>query len=196
MQIGMSITKSVLFRGVQQEFANVYHYYLTGAATGPWSDLIDENVVTEKLLHTADVTFKRAAVWSSGGTIAQNQMLFQKALSGLGSKQVDVNFDRERAVLIQWPAGVDSRGKPVYLRKWYHSGGAIDGVAAFSSAVKQNTAEIPSADRVSIAAAVDAVTQIGIVEAWNLCAESGRVPTGPPVCHRFLEHHQLGDMWR
>lgn len=196
MQIGMSITKSVLFRGVQQEFANVYHYYLTGAVTGPWSDLIDENVATEKLLHSSDVSFKRAAVWSSGGTIQQNQMLFQKALSGLGSRVTDSTHDRERAVLIQWPAGVDSRGKPVYLRKWYHSCGGIDGVTGFAAAAKQNTAEIPSADRTSIATAVDAVSQIGVVEAWNICAESGRVPNGAPVCHRYLEHHQLGDMWR
>lgn len=196
MRIGVAIVKSVLFRGVQQEFSNVYHYDLTGAVTGPWALMLSEMVTTEKTFHSADVSFKRGQIWSAGGTPAQNTMLYQETLSGLGSRVVDTYQDRERAILIRWPAGTDSRGKPVFLRKWYHSCGGFAGVQGFTASVQQNTAQIPTADRTTIASAAAAMNEIGTTEVWQLCSASGRRWDGQPECHKYLEHHQLGDMWR
>jgi hypothetical protein len=32
---------------------------------------------------------------------------------------------------------------------------------------------------------------------WTICSKTGRDPTGSNwEAHRYLEHHQLGDMWR
>jgi hypothetical protein len=31
---------------------------------------------------------------------------------------------------------------------------------------------------------------------YNLISRTGRATTGTATCHRFLEHHQLGDQWR
>lgn len=195
MQIGLSVTKKVLFRGVQQEFNNVYHYTLTGASTGPWQSLLEEVKAGEVRWHSTDVSFVRGAVWSSGGSIAQNQMLFQEALTGTGNQSLATAMDRERAVLIQWPAGIDSRGKPVYLRKWFHSCGAAVG-HSWTNAELQNTTAIDSTTRGTLAAAADSdFTLIGTA-GWQLCAESGRVEAASPSCHAWLEHHQLGDMWR
>lgn len=195
MIIGLSVTKSVSFRLVQQEFTNVYHYSLPGAVTGPWQSLLEEVKASEVGFHATDVSFIRGAVWSAGGSPAQNQMLFQESLSGTGNQAVNSTMDRERAVLIRWFAGFASNGKPVYLRKWYHCCGNFAG-NTLAGTVIQNTGQISSAGRASIASAASAMNQIGAVEAWDLCSASGRLWQAQPDCHPYLEHHQLGDMWR
>lgn len=195
MIVGISITKGVSFRGVTQEFSNVYHYELAGAVTGPWSDIVNEIKASEVAFHSVDVTFINARVWSAGGSPSQNQMLFQTNLSGTGSQTANASLDRERAILIRWPAGVDSRGHPVYLRKWYHCCGNCQN-QSFAASILQNTAQIGSAARGVIASAAAAFDQVGVVEAWSLCGPSGRNAEGTAECHAYLEHHQLGDMWR
>jgi hypothetical protein len=195
-QFGMQITKSTNFRGTQQEFHNVYYYREPTALTVPAEGLIDEVVALEKAWHSTQVNFVRASVWSAGGTPTQNSMLFQKSLSGTGAAGTQSGMDRERAYLIRWPAGFDVRGIPVYLRKWYHTCGNFGSVVASSSAQFENTAEILSANRTSIANLVNALRTIGNAEDWDLCSSSERETTGPAECHRYLEHHQLGDMWR
>lgn len=195
---GLSITKRVLFRGFQQEFSNVYHYYHSTELDGTEADsLIDAVKAIEVGLHSTDVTFVVGRCWSAGGSSAANAMISEKALSGTGTQATNASMDRERAVLAQWPAGVNTRGRPVYLRKWYHSCGGIAGVNFAAAAIHQNTQEIASADRTTIAAAVDAVEEV-VVNAKNmqLVAKSGRLRTGPLAIYRWLEHHQLGDKWR
>jgi len=123
-------------------------------------------------------------------------MLFQKALSGTGSATTDSTMDRERAYLIRWPAGFDSRGLPVYLRKWFHTCGAFGAVSAIGTAQLANTSEISGASRTAIANVANALDEIGVGEAWDLTSKTGRNRDGSAQCHRFLEHHQLGDMWR
>ncbi len=193
---GVSITKKVTFRGVDQEFSNVYHY------SGPTLSVADattlaSNIKAEEVsLHSTDVTFLRYKVWSAGAGQATNQMIAQGNLSGTGNQVTNSTMDRERAVLIRWAAGFDSRGHAVYLRKWFHSCGACSGVS-FGSTVQQNTAQIASADRTTIANDANALKTI-VVSAnnYNLIAESGRAALGNAECHQYLEHHQLGDMWR
>lgn len=194
MQVGIQIVKKVLFRGVQQEFQNIYHYVLDSAITAPDGALIDAIVAIERDLHSTDVTFVRGSAWSSGGSPLQNQMRFQKDLTGAGNQSANTSMDRERAVLIRWPAGKDSRGRNVYLRKWYHSGGSV-ATNSFVAGHLQNVTPISEASRASIASSANRLKQIH-VELWNLCAESGRRPDADAECHAWLEHHQLGDAWR
>jgi hypothetical protein len=196
MRIGLTVTKDVLFRGVQQEFHNTYFYNLSTAVTAPAQSLIDDVVTTEKAIHSLTVNFKRAQVWSAGGTQAQNQMLLQVQLTGVGSSAADVNQDRERAVLIRWPAGFDVRGLPVYLRKYYHVCGSFGVTALTATGILANTAALSDNNRSAIATKASEVQQIGTGEFWDLCAKSGRERTGDAQCHKYLEHHQLGDMWR
>jgi hypothetical protein len=197
MRIGVTITKDTLFRGVQQEFHNTYHFTLGTAITAPSEAIIDELVTSEKKLHSLNVNFKRAQVWSAGGTKAQNQMLFQKNLTGTGAGGTDASMDKERAVLVQWKAGFDTRGKQVYLRKWYHScGNPVGTTMAGTTGVLANTAAISDANRATIAAAAEETAEVGTGDFWSLCAASGREATDPATCHKYLEHHQLGDMWR
>jgi hypothetical protein len=105
------------------------------------------------------------------------------------------SMDRERAFLMQWPAGKDSRGKPVFLRKWFHSCGGANGYDP-TSGVLQQTSAIPESGRDAVSNKANGLRIIGPLDEWLLVAQSGREHTGPGRIHKFLEHHQLGDMWR
>lgn len=195
-QYGVAITKRVSFRGVNQEFTNVYHYNGATLTVANGDALAAALKAIEVGLHSSDVTFVRYKVWTSGGTPSQNNMLTQGALSGTGSQAGVSDFDRERAILVRFRAGNDSRGHPVYLRKWYHSCGGCAGYTP-SAAALQQTAQIPQANRDAIVAAADDVLLMTVGgNPYNLVAESGRAGGTPVECHAWLEHHQLGDMWR
>jgi hypothetical protein len=195
MRIGIAIKKAAAFRGVNQEFHNTYFYELPTAVTAPAESLIDELVTFEKTIHSGSVPFLHGACWSAGGSAGENAMIFQKALTGFGSGTF-INADPERAVLIRWPAGFDSRGRPVYLRKWYHTLGNFASATPYGTDQLANQQPISTAHRASMATAVNAIKAIGNLEAWQLCAPSGRQPTGDAQTHPWLEHHQLGDQWR
>lgn len=198
-QFTISVTKSTAFRDSVQEFSNVYTY--AGIGTMPseaeMEALIDTIVTEEKKFHSTQVNFKRGRGWSSGGTKEENQMIADKVLTGQGAAATITSFDRERAVLVQWPAGVNNLGRPVFLRKWYHPCGQF-GTVSFPSTAMDNTQAIPLATRTTIEGYVDPLTRIGTLEDWGLVADSGRERTGDgdPVAHKYLEHHQFGDMWR
>lgn len=163
---------------------------------GPAIDFIDEVVTKEKAIHSTLVSFVLGRIWSSGGSPADNEMIAEKTLSGTGSTATSTANDLERAVLIQWPAGFDSKGRPVKLKKWYHSHGSIGGVT-LSNAILQNFTGFTAANRAAIEAAVSPLTRI-VTATWGLKAESGRERTGSgdPIAHKYYEHHQLGDQWR
>ena len=198
-QTGISITKSVSFRGVQQEFSNVYYYDTpVGSASDTEADsLINQIVVIEKTCHSTDVSFVRAKAWSAGGSPASNNMILQKNLSGTGSLSLNVTTDRERAILIQWSAGIDSRGRPVKLRKWFHTCGVLLDGSAPGSPVLQNTAAIATANRTAMATKANALRHLTAgIRGFDLSGPTGRATDGDATCHQYLEHHQLGDMWR
>ncbi len=198
-RFGFTITKRVSFRLFQQEFSNTYYYQraLWTPADSQLSGMIDEIVTTEKKLHSLDVTFVRGQCWSADLGPVGNQMRVQKDLTGTGLGGTNSSYDRERALLIRWPAGKDTRGRNVYLRKWYHSCGELqNAVVVATSAVLQNTAEISVANRNTVAALAEEVRELGVSETYQLCSKTGRENAGGAQCHRFLEHHQLGDAWR
>jgi hypothetical protein len=200
-RIGISITKSCPFRNSVQEFSNVY-YYSNGAGVLPdqptAASLIDELVTDEKTWHSSGVTFVRGRCWSQVGTPAGNEMIDQHNLSGVGSMTTVASFDKERAYLFRLRAGNDSRGNPVYLRKWYHSCGLFDTGLTPSSAILENASGWSSANRTQMANKMDTIRRIGASGVWQLCSKNGRTEgTGQTFeAHQFLEHHQLGDMWR
>jgi hypothetical protein len=197
-QITIAITKRVAFRDWTQDFANVYTY--TSSAANPDEAgamaLIDELVAFEKTIHSVQVGFALGRCWSSGGSTAENSMIAEKTLSGNGALSDFASMDRERALLIQWPAGFDSRGHPVRLKKWYHTCAAPSGVS-ITTAMLANQTGLSTSSRNAFAALVNpAVTQIGPSNQWLLSADSGRVFEAAPETHRYLEHHQMGDQWR
>jgi hypothetical protein len=199
--IALSITKSTSFRGGTQEFSNAY-FYLGGSGTPSATQadtLIDELAEKERTFHAAAVTFVRGRLWTNTGSPSTSNMISQKNLSGIGARATDAALDKERAFLFRLRAGVDSRGQPVYLRKWFHACGAFFSGQAISDSIKQNTASIPTGDRSTMVAAMAGIGSLtSAVGPWTLAAKSGRQPDAGALwtSHPYLEHRQLGDMWR
>lgn len=176
----------------------MYHYQrpLLPSNAAERQAIIDEIVAKEKAWHSTDVTFKRGWLWSASGTPAENEMLEQRSLSGTGSGSLSTNMDRERAFLVRWPAGKDIKGRPVYLRKYYHTCGAFLGIS-LSASVLQQVLAFTSTERSTVANAVNGIKVVGAVaDTWTICAANGRNVEGDAQCHAYLEHHQLGDQWR
>lgn len=198
-RVGVSITKTCTFRGVAQPFSNTYYYETPLPVVASVADsLIDNIVAKEKAIHSTAVTFSRGQCWSAGGTKAENQMITQKALSGTGTGGTPSSaMDKERAFLVRFRAGVDSRGNPVYLRKWWHLDVGTIGGAAVDNSMLQNTAQLTTAQRNSLVATADAFKSItALPQNFDLVSEKGRTISGSTVAHPYLEHHQLGDQWR
>jgi hypothetical protein len=180
------------------------YFYNNGVGTVPSAgdaeSLIDGLVTVEKTFHSVSCEFVYARCWHQTLLAITTEMIFQKPLSGNGGTTASTSMDRERAYLFRWRAGNDSRGQPVYLRKWYHSCGQFaGGPATIAASILANTTGFSSGERTSMAAEAQKVANIGGTPGpWNLCAKSGRGITGSvfPEAHKYLEHHQMGDNWR
>lgn len=162
-------------------------------------NFIDNMVAKEKTFHSSLVTFVRGRLWKQTGDKATSEMISQKNLSGTGARTADAGMDRERAFLFRLRAGVDSRGNPVYLRKWFHACGSFVGSTAVTSSVQSNASGFSQADRDAQVAQMQGIGDgAGSTGAPKLCAKGGRLPdTGANwSAHQFFEHHQLGDQWR
>lgn len=199
-RVGISITKSVPFRNSVQEFSNVYYYDgLAGVPSVSEADsLIDQATAREKAWHSTAVTFVRGRLWTDTGSKATNEMISQKNLSGTGSTTSDTSMDRERAYLFRLRAGVDSRGNPVYLRKWFHACGSF-GSTSPAVAISANISGWSQAQRDAMVSTMNNIGSIGSGSTLGtLCAKGGRQPTAGStwIAHPYFEHHQLGDMWR
>jgi hypothetical protein len=201
-RIGISITKETPFRDSNQEFSNVYYYKndpgAIPSAAGAQA-IVDTLIALERQWHSTAVQFTHSRVWSAGGGPSENNMINEATLSTAGLASGNSSLDRERAVLIQYEAGFDSRGHRVYLRKWYHICGNWPSATSVTGTTQMaNTAAIVSGDRVIVSNQVDDIlTVAGENGPWLLCAKSGRgVTSSSPGCHKYLEHRQLGDQWR
>lgn len=189
---GVSITKSMEWRGAQQEFSNVYHYQT--AVGQPFDDegIIAAVVAAERPLHATSVTFETGRTWGpTENGPAASVMREIVDLSGQGGATPLTNAYKETALLISWPLGrYGSRNRPQFLRKWLHtlaSGGrGLDG-SSRSDVSPQNVLDY--------IAAVTALSDPAFGD-LDLCTADGRVPVGPAVQYPYLEHRQLGDTWR
>jgi hypothetical protein len=197
---GVSITKSTSFRGGVQEFSNVYYYEaLTLPDETQAATIINNLASLEKTFHGTSVTFVRGRLWSQGGSPGTNNMINQVNLTGTGARTPGTSMDKERAFLFRIRAGSDSRGNPVYLRKWFHAMGEFTSGATIASTQLQQTVPFTAGEKATQVAAMQAIGDAnGSPGAPKLCAKSGRQPGAGEnfQAHSYLEHHQLGDQWR
>lgn len=194
--IAIAILKQVAFRDSVQEFSNVYHYNVSITPnSSEAANRITEIETFEKSIHASIVSFLRGRCWTAGGSPSENAMIQDVILSGNGSLTQTTGLDRERAFLVQWPAGVDSRNRVVYLRKWWHTCAAMAGVTVGTAQTSQSSG-FSNADQIAIENKATEITEIGTANEYDLCSASGRVFQGPAQAHPYLEHRQLGDQWR
>jgi hypothetical protein len=199
-RFGVNILMRTAFRNGIQHFGNT-HYYddpLGTPALSTLEALVDDIVAKYKSKHSSNITFVRGRLWSQIGTPSQNQMLVDKPLTGTGSAAPISGLDRERAYLIRFRAGVDSRGRPVYLRKWWHLDANIGGGSVGATQQSQQ-GELDAATRAGVEALGESIKQIAVgtpTHTFNLVSKGGRVIDGATNAHRWLEHHQFGEEWR
>lgn len=199
-RIGISVTMSTSFRNSVQEFSNVVYYDgLLGRPSVAEADtLIDEFATKLRAIHSNGVNFVRGRLWEQTSDKATTEMISQKNLTGTGSGAASTTMDKERAYLFRLRAGVDSRGNPVYLRKWIHADFDLGG-AGTSGGIQRNTSGFSAAQRTTLANLMNGFGSCGnSTTLGTICAKSGRQPTAGAQweAHQFLEHHQLGDQWR
>lgn len=141
----VSITKTVLFRGVAEEFSNVYNYqYDAALAPDDAERLIDAVVALERPVYANIVTFKTGRVWSAGGTPAANETIKIKDLTGTGSALAAQNIYRELCVVVNLDTGRNSStGRKIYLRKFLHVGALPSG----SSSIGLGTDKLAPTDK-------------------------------------------------
>lgn len=196
----MSITKNTTFRNAVQEFSNVYYYDVNNKPSITQADAFIDNLTSlEKTFHGTNVNFVRGRCWTETGNKVTNEMISQKNLSGTGARSPSTAPDKERAWLFRLRAGVDTRGNPVYLRKWYHACAEFVVSQGVPSSITSNVSGWSNAERTAQVNAMNAIGNAnGSPELPVLVAKSGRPPTGGAnwEAHQFLEHHQLGDQWR
>lgn len=192
----LSITKRIAYRGGQQEFSNVYHYKTLSVEAFNDNNVMDDIIGAEREIHSNEVTFVVARTWGpTDGPASASVTRVIRDLSGVGTHTPDPNFPRENAFLVSWPLGrYGSRNRPQFLRKWVHSmtapglapatannGGVA--ITTFPSRLPTYITDVTEADN-------------GVGDVLPLCSASGKVPIGPGVAYRFLEHRELGNQWR
>lgn len=136
---GLTIVKKFTYRGdPTEEYSNTY--WLTGSApatAADWRTLFDALVVEEKKVYAAGVNVIRgygydndsghagiagetvaAAVWSVDLTVAPNTIV-----PGTMSAASSVLGPGDSATWIRWKTSrLNTKGKPIYLRKYFHPG--------------------------------------------------------------------------
>jgi hypothetical protein len=200
--VGVAIEKSFTFRGGTQPFSNVYYYEgpVTVSSDVALNALVDKIVAKEKERFSTEVAFVRGRCWKADGTESENVMIVDKNLSGTGALSPSTNLDRERAFLVRFRAGSDSRGRPVYLRKFWHFDASTFFTEAISNDQLKNKAQISSTARGNFESWANFFKQIDDAGAglptMNLVSKNGRDISGATQAHPYIEHRQLGEEWR
>jgi hypothetical protein len=175
MIVGVSVTKSTLWRGINEEFSNVYHY--DAAADTTSQQIADSVVAAERALHGSNVTFKGVKVWGpTDGPKEQSVMLLQQTLTGNGSQLSGVPTAKELAIVVQWDTGrKNSRGGRIFLRKYIHLGMMSGGTEDMA---KGNTAMVAAVTDPVVTYANKVKNAVGISGA-NITDKKGRgLPLG------------------
>lgn len=127
------VIKEFNYRGTPEEWSNRYHFQGSAPTTpSGWRALCDAFITEEKAILTSLVTIKRVLCYTADGSVTAYSydlaafagvVVGTFSLSGVTAEEVP----GDTAYLIRWNTGrLSSRGKPVYLFKYYH-GGATNG---------------------------------------------------------------------
>jgi hypothetical protein len=127
--VGLTLIKQFTYRGdATEEWSNKYHF--TGsipADSTAWKALADALIAVEKLCYSSDSRVIRAygydsddaspsAVWS------WDYLAHGTALTGTAANTLGVKPAGDQAAVVWWKTDrLNTRGRPIYLRKYMHS---------------------------------------------------------------------------
>lgn len=190
---GISITKRTPWRGVEEEFSNTYFYDISWQEQGEsfLQGLVNQLVTAEKAVHSTQVAFRNARVWTADGTPAENVTIGQFDLSGAGSATDAPSMDREACYLVRFRTSRPSiTGRPVTLRKFIHACSLLGG----SSTQHAGTSQLAAATITALRTYGEAVRELegdaGAIYPLVAPSGSGRV-AGAVDVFPWIEHHEF-----
>lgn len=132
MTHSITLIKSFQYRSVPEEFSNRYHFTGTAPADeAAWTAIAQALGELEMAVFSSDVSLVRAYGYASDGTDAVATIDFTAApLSPLAGTAgpIGVQAPGDSAMVCRWrTARVNSKGKPIYLRKYFHAVGRDTG---------------------------------------------------------------------
>lgn len=192
----VAVTKQVQWREFQQPFSNVYHY--SGA---PGDEFDDEGVANavlaaEQEIHGSNITFTQVRTYgpTDQGAAANVNRTVQD-FNSVGLATADGSYYRELAWLVIWPLGrYGPRNHPHWLRKWLHTSTFYELTATSTSGEVPLYEWPPPLD--TYASAVTQLQDSTTGSVLTLAAPDGRTPIDNAKGYPYLEHRQLGDLWR
>jgi hypothetical protein len=124
---GIVVIKSFTYRGAAEEWSNKYHFQGAAPANpADWRALCDAFILQEKAVLTDVVNIIRVQCYED----TDNPSVYTYDLAAFGGvvagtyvtgSSADLLEAGDTVGLIRWNTGrVSSRGKPVYLFKYYH----------------------------------------------------------------------------
>lgn len=118
------ILKTFGYRGVPEEWGNVYHFSGTTPGTSAeWKTLADAIWAEERKFLPADVKINRALGYAAGNEISVFQVNYfdpPNTITG-GLLSTGTQPPGDAAVWIRWATGERNiKGRPIYLRKYFH----------------------------------------------------------------------------
>lgn len=121
----LTIVKSMPYRGAPEEFSNTY--FFTGAlpaTPASWKALADAVIADEKTLYDSSTTVVRAIGHQAGQSVAvwsYDYEAHSEAVAGTYDPSGQFMHGGDSANWLRWSTDqLTSKGKPIYLRSYYH----------------------------------------------------------------------------
>jgi hypothetical protein len=193
--VAVAITKETRYHGALEEFDNVYFYdsLIPQIGAENYERLATAVVDAEKLVHTNQVEFKSARVWSSGGTIQENITLGLFDLAGLGTMPIGFEIHAEGSILVSWECDRTSiLGRKVYMRKQLRPQALPTGGTAAMGRAKEAMSAAVMAPFKTYCDTVDEITTVDGVT-FNLVTPGGRVQrvTGNGTVNQYVRTREF-----
>lgn len=131
----LTIVKSMPYRGAPEEWSNTYFFDGTiPASSASWKHLADAVIADEKTLYDPATSVVRAIGHQAGESVAvwsYDYEAHSEEVAGTYAIGADFMHAGDSASWIRWSTdALTSRGKPIYLRSYFHPAYAQGDVAA------------------------------------------------------------------
>lgn len=121
---GIIVVKTFNYRGAAEEWSNGYHMTLAPSTPAGWRTAADGLIAEESSVYSSRVTVVRALCYAdTAGILTYDYDLgaFGGTVSGTLSTSAGDQTPGDTAGWVRWDTGRrSSRGKPIYLRKYFH----------------------------------------------------------------------------
>lgn len=118
------LVKRFTYRGQNEEWSNTYHFTTTPTTSGGWDTAFASLAAKEKLLYPSTSHIVRAYGYEVGADVASYVKDYTAASAEIAGTYANTDGEHQSgdvAATVRWFTGVfNSRGRKVYLRKYFH----------------------------------------------------------------------------